>query len=231
MCGLFTARWALEALGQVDYGLYGVVGGIAMFVSFFNGVLSVSVGRFYAVSVGASQCNDEGLLQCQRWFTTALILHLVLSLILILIGYPVGQWAIGNWLKIPANKIDDCICVWRFVSLTCFISMVSVPFNAMYTAKQYIAELTIYSVVSSTLNVVFLYYMITHPGDWLIGYAFWLMLLSVVPSIIIAIRSMVVFKECRLDIAYLGHWPSIFKLLTFSGWNFFGSMGNLLKNA
>ena len=26
--GLFTARWALQALGQVDYGLYGVVGGL-----------------------------------------------------------------------------------------------------------------------------------------------------------------------------------------------------------
>ena len=26
VCGLFTARWVLEALGQVDFGLYGLVG-------------------------------------------------------------------------------------------------------------------------------------------------------------------------------------------------------------
>ena len=26
--GLFTARWALNALGEVDYGLYVVVGGL-----------------------------------------------------------------------------------------------------------------------------------------------------------------------------------------------------------
>lgn len=27
--GLFTARWVLMSLGQVDYGLFGVVGGMA----------------------------------------------------------------------------------------------------------------------------------------------------------------------------------------------------------
>lgn len=32
--GLFTARWALKALGQVDYGLWGLVGGLVGFVSF-----------------------------------------------------------------------------------------------------------------------------------------------------------------------------------------------------
>ena len=26
VCGLFTARWVLEALGQVDLGLYGLMG-------------------------------------------------------------------------------------------------------------------------------------------------------------------------------------------------------------
>lgn len=32
VCGLFTSRWVLMALGQQDYGLYGVVGGITAFI-------------------------------------------------------------------------------------------------------------------------------------------------------------------------------------------------------
>ena len=35
VCGLFTARWVLWFLGDVDYGLYGVVGGLAAFVTSF----------------------------------------------------------------------------------------------------------------------------------------------------------------------------------------------------
>ena len=52
--GLFCGRWTLMALGEVDYGLYGVVGGMTAFVSFLNGVMAGGVGRFYAVSVGAA---------------------------------------------------------------------------------------------------------------------------------------------------------------------------------
>ena len=33
VCGLFLARWVLEALGQEDFGLYGVVGGLVTFIS------------------------------------------------------------------------------------------------------------------------------------------------------------------------------------------------------
>ena len=43
------------ALGEVDYGLMGVVGGLTAFISFFVGILSGAVGRFYAISVGESQ--------------------------------------------------------------------------------------------------------------------------------------------------------------------------------
>ena len=49
--GLFTARWALQALGQVDYGLMGVVGGLAAFISFLNSLMAAAVARLYAVNV------------------------------------------------------------------------------------------------------------------------------------------------------------------------------------
>lgn len=50
--GLVTARWALEALGVADYGVMGVVGGLVGFILFFNGILAVAVGRFYAIFIG-----------------------------------------------------------------------------------------------------------------------------------------------------------------------------------
>ena len=49
---LFSACWVLEALGQSDFGLYGVVGSVILIITFLNGGLSVGVGRFYAYSIG-----------------------------------------------------------------------------------------------------------------------------------------------------------------------------------
>ena len=36
---LFISRWVLMALGQIDYGLFGVIGGMVIFVQFVNIIL------------------------------------------------------------------------------------------------------------------------------------------------------------------------------------------------
>lgn len=234
VCGLFTARWVLMSLGQVDYGLYGVIGGLTAFIAFFNTVLATSVGRFYAFSVGQMRVRGEeaqGLATCRQWFTVALVMHVCVATVLSLVGYPIGEWAVRNWLTIPPERIEACVWVWRFTCISVFAGMVGVPFQAMYTAKQYIAELTVYSFITTILNVCFGYYMISHPGDWLVRFSLWAMVLATVPSVIISLRALAVFPECRVLRGYLWHWPSIRRLVLYSGWNFFGAMGNLLRGA
>lgn len=220
-------------LGEVDYGLIGLIGGLTAFVTFFNTILTNAVGRFYAFSVGRAQLkgNEEnGLEECRQWFTVAVSLHTVLAIVLISIGYPLGVWAVKNYLVIPPERIEACVWVWRFVCITCFTGMVCIPINGMYYAKQYIAELTIYSFVTSTLNIIVLYYMLHHERDWFVVYSFWMNFLAVSPKLIISARALCIFDECRLRSGYLFHMPSLIKLLSFSFWNFFITLGLLLRN-
>lgn len=228
--GLFSARWALMALGQVDYGLYGVVGGLTAFIAFFNGLLATAVGRFYAVSIGeAEKKGAEGLETCRQWFSIAVFIHTVIPVLLMAAGYPLGEWAVRNWLTIPPDRIEESVWVFRFVCLACFVGMVNIPFQAMYTAKQYIAELTIYSFATTTLNFFFLYYMVSNPGDWLAKYAFWGMLMSVVPQLIICIRAVKVFPECRFRLHYVGSSRKFKELFCYAGWQSFGCLGAMLR--
>ena len=228
--GLFAARWVLTALGKVDYGLVGLVGGLAGFVSFLNGLLASAVGRFYAYNVGASkkiQSNSEGLEECRRWFNTALSIHSVLPVVLVAVGYPLGVWAVEHFLSIPADRIHSCVWVWRFTCVTCFVGMVNVPFQAMYTAKQEIAELTIYSFATTTLNACFLYYMVSHPGFWLTRYSAWTSFIGVAPALIIAFRAISKYPECRIVRSYLWSFDRIRQLSIFAFakfWSDFSSM-------
>lgn len=232
VCGLFTSRWVLMSLGQVDYGLFGVVGVLTGFVGFLNGLLAVSVSRFYAYSVGRARDSSgavEALEECRRWFNTALLVHTVIPVALMVVGYPIGQWAIGHWLTIPPERIEACHMVFIFSSISCFVSMVNVPFQAMYFAKQYIAELTIYSFFQTAVTTCCLYYMVTHPRDWLVGYAFIVCVIAVVPQLIISLRALRVFPECRFVRRYfidLGRLP---ELLRYVGWQAFGLTGQLMK--
>ena len=232
-CGLFTSRWVLLSLGQVDFGLYGVVGCLVVFIGFFNGVLAGANSRFYAYAIGQARSAEDkasALEECRHWFNTALAIHTAVPLVLMTIGYPVGEWAVRHWLTIPIERIDDCVWVFRCVCLSAFVGMVNVPFQAMYTAKQYIAELTIYSFATTALNVLFGYYMITHPGTWLLGYSVWMCILPVMTNIIIAVRACVVFPECLIRVSYMADFGRLKKVCAFAGWQMLGCFCGLLRS-
>lgn len=229
-CGLVAGRWTLMALGQVDYGLYGVVGGLTAFISFLNSLMAAAVGRFYAFSVGQSKVDGgEGVEVCRKWFNTALAIHTVIPVVLIVVGYPIAEWAVRNWLNIPPDRVAACVTVLRCICITCFVGMVNVPFAAMYGAKQYIAELTVYSIVQTAVNTVFLYYMVSHPGVWLERYALWCCFVHATPMIIIGWRAYVVFPECRFVRQYLFDVARFKQLFAFAAYRFGGAMCDLIN--
>ena len=230
LCGLFTARWALLALGEVDYGLYGVVGGLSFFITFFNAVLSGSVSRFYAVAIGKDgETGGEGTMECRKWFTTALALYTVLPLVAAAVCMPAGLWAVLNWLEIPPDRVGACVMVFSLVTTSAVAAMFCTPFQAMFIAKQRIAELTIYSFAQTVVNVVVVYYMVSHPRDWLADYAVYRFLLAVVPMAIIVLRAALVFPECRIVPRDLWNAGRARRILGYAAWQVFGAVGALAR--
>ena len=229
-CGLFSGRWILAALGQVDYGLWGVVGGLTAFVVFFNELMAGAVSRFYAVSVG--QCKAEyevGIRECREWFSIAVVIHTILPIILVAVGYPIGVWAVKCFLTIPSDRVIACIWVWRSVCVSCFVAMINVPFRAMYVAKQEIAELTIYSILQTLVNILVAYYMVAHPGDWLAKYAGIVCASSLLPQLCICLRAFLTFPECKISFAtnYRGR---LRELGNFVLYRFWGAGASILQN-
>ena len=99
----------------------------------------------------------------------------------------------------------------------------------MYTAHQYIAELTLYSFATTTLNAIFLYYMVTHPSVWLAKFAFWQCLLAILPNMIIAVRAHFIFQECRIVRRHLACWQNLKAMASYSLWNAWGTLGAVLR--
>lgn len=50
--GLFTSRLVLDALGVVDYGIYGLVGGIVTMFAFLNSAMSSATQRYLSFNIG-----------------------------------------------------------------------------------------------------------------------------------------------------------------------------------
>lgn len=226
VCGLISGRWVLMTLGVVDYGIFGLIGGLVAFVTFLNGILSGAVARFYALSVGKGD-----LAECRRWFSTAVSVHTVVPVLLMAVGYPLGVHAIGHWLTIPADRIGDAIWVWRFTCVGALASMVNVPFSAMFVAKQRFGEVSLYGIAATVVNVGILYFMVTHPGAWLVRLSAWCCALSVLPAVVTAIRARYLFDECRIVRAHLWSVPDVRELGGFIGWMTAGGFGLLLRDS
>ena len=231
ICGLLAGRWTLMALGEVDYGLSGLIGGMVIFITFLNTLLAGAIGRFYAYAIGEAQSNPEqGLINCQKWFNSALLIHTTIPIVLILIGYPLGEYAILKWLTIPTSRVSDCIWVWKIVCSSCFLNMVTIPFTSFYYARQYFGEITLYTTIGIFLNVLVLFYMASTPRNWLVYSVLWTSLLSTVPNLLLTIRSKWIFQECRFNWKYLWSAQRTKALFNYAGWTMFGGMGAMAKN-
>ena len=219
------------SLGDVDFGLFGLVGGLSLFVSMLNEVMASAVSRYYAVAVGEANAatDGNGVEICRKWFNSALLIHTVLPIALVCIGYPFGLLMVRNFLAIPTGSMGACVWVWRFTCVSCLVAMLNVPFRAMYTAKQEIAELTIYQVAQTVANVCFLYYMVTHPGRWLARYAAWACAVAAIPQFLIAVRAVMSYPECKLVPAYLVCRSRFMELIRFASFRFWGAISGLAE--
>ena len=134
---LYTSRIVLEALGVINYGIYQTVGGIVGLLAFLNGALSTGSSRFLTFELGKG--NTDKL---RSTFSTLLVIHICLALLIVIIGEFVGVWFIRNRLVLPNNKVAEALFVFHISILTSVFSMTQVPYTSVIIAHE---ELTIYA--------------------------------------------------------------------------------------
>jgi O-antigen/teichoic acid export membrane protein len=222
---LFSSRWVLHALGQTDYGLFSVVGSVIVFITFLNSLLSGSTSRHYAYSIGQGD-----LAELKQWFNVALSIHLCLALLLILIGWPVGEYVVSHVLSIPQARVSACLWVFRVSLVSAFISMLSVPFVAMFTARQHISELAFWGIVQSLLSFTLAWLLRYFTTDRLMCYAAGMVLIIFLIQAAQIFRARSVFTECGIE---WRHWFDRCKsrdIFSFAVWNLFGGSGVLFRD-
>lgn len=222
---LFSSRWILQALGATDFGLFGVVGSILVFITFLNGLMSGSAARHFAYSIGQGD-----FVEVHKWFNASLSLHLVIPVVLIGIGWPIAEYAIRHWLTVPPERIHACVFVFRLSLISAFTGMLSVPFMAMLNAKQRLVELAGWNVVNSLLIFVLAWMLGRLVVDELTFYAAGMVGITLFFHLTLCSRALWLFPECRLTPALWFDFARFKELGQFAGWTFIGALGTILRN-
>ncbi|MCE5187392.1 MAG: oligosaccharide flippase family protein [Planctomycetaceae bacterium] len=222
---LFSQRWAYKALGGVDFGLFNLLGSIIVFITFLNSVMAGSAARHYAFSMD----REEGA-EVNRWFNAALSMHLVFAAVLVLAGWRIGEYVITRYLTIPPERLAASLWVFRISLISAFFSMLSIPFVAMFTAKQRITDLAVWNMLYSILVFVLAWILRYVPGDRLKFYAFGMVSIVVFTQLAQILWALAAFRECRICYRQWFDKSRLKEILSFAGWTLFGNSGMLLRN-
>ncbi len=223
--GLFSMRWVLGALGQSDFGLFSVVGSIITFIVFLNGIMAGSAARHFAYSIGEGDAD-----KVNQWFNAAFSIHLILPIILIFVGWPIGEYCIAHVLTIPLDRIATSLWVFRISLLSAFFSMVTIPFSAMFTAKQHITTLAVWGTLQSVLSFIFAFLLTRMSGDRLLLYAIGIVTITIFMQVGLSVQAIIVFRECRIRRAQWFDLERFKQIFSFAGWSFIGVFGTILRN-
>ena len=220
--GIFTSRWVLIVLGDTGYGLFVLVAGLAAVAAFANLVLAGTTTRYLGVAVGIGDTSN-----LRAWFKASVILHGGAALLLVVVGYPVAEVAVRYWLTVPAERIEACVWMLRWVFLTSLASIINTPCQAMFAAKGRLAETSVWGMTYIVTNVVVLGWMVKHPGDWMVTYVAILFGAVVVSEGAVFLRAITLYPECRIGKGPLFNRDRIRQMLQFSWWRLWGEIGPL----
>lgn len=220
---LYTSRVILRVLGVEDYGVYNVVAGFVTMFGFFNSSLSNGIQRFYNFELG-----KNGVEGARRVYNMAFLIQVLLALIIVLPTEILGLWYLHNKMVIPEGRMFAAEWIFQLSLLTFVLHIIQVPYTAAVMAHErmdFYAVVSIFNVLISLAAV----FLIPHlGGDALILYGALIALIALITLVLYIGYAKKNFKEIVIEKAFR---LSLFKeMLSFSGWNIFGTLGQMMKD-
>lgn len=218
---LYAVRVTLEALGEVDYGVFNVIGSLVLSMSILTGALTSASQRFLSYHLG-----KEDYEKYSHTFTLLILTFLIFGGVLIIVGEALGYFFINKWLDIPHDRIHAAYWVFQASLLTYALGLVTIPYTSSIVSNERMDAFAVFSIVEGVVKLAIALILVHYGGDRLILYG----ILCAANGVVVFLMSMQFchskFQYCR----YVWKWDrSIFKdLLSYTGWNLFGSLSGML---
>ncbi len=213
---LFTSRVILDSLGEVNYGIYNVVGGFVAMFSILSAPLSGAIQRFLAFELGTENANN-----LKKVFSTSVSIQIIMAVSIIIITEIVGLWFLNTQMNIPVERMGAANFVLQCSIATFALNLLSLPYNATIIAHEKMSVFAYISILEAFLKLGIAYLIYISPVDQLKMYSILLLGVALTIQFIYYIYCKRKFEEAHYVLILD---KSLFKrMASFAGWNFFGS--------
>ena len=218
---LYTSRVVLATLGEVDYGIYNVVGGVVTLFTFLNFAMGCATNRFITFELGRGNREKLNIV-----FSYSVVIHITIALIILLLGETIGLWFFNTQMNIPDDRMYAASWVYQFSIFACMINIMCVPYNALITSYEKMNVYAVFSILEAVLKLVIVWILVLFGSDKLILYSILIFLVSLLMRILNQVYTIHTFKDVHFvkckDIQTLKD------IFGYAGWSLVGSLATIL---
>lgn len=212
---LYTTRLVLNSLGDVDFGIFNIVGGAIAMLGFLNAAMAGATQRFMSYTEGEGNKEKQ-----KQIFNISVILHTGIAILVGVVLLVAGYFFFHGILNIPSDRLFAAQVVYGSLIVSTMFTVMSVPYDAMLNAHENMRYYAIVGIIESLLKLAVAFAVVYTTGDKLIVYG---ILMAAIPFITLSIMRIYChrkYDECILAPCRYYNRVLMKEMTGFAGWNF-----------
>ena len=224
LISIILSRVVLDALGVSDFGLYNVVGGIVLLLNVINSSMTSTTYRYLAFEIGKKENGNPN-----KIFNTSRIIHLAFAALIVLVGEPLGELYIINYLNVASESIPDAQFVFRLSIIAAAINTIFVPNQGLLVAYEKFRATALIDIISNLVKLGLILLFIYSD-------TYRIRLYSIIMLSYTVINSLAYYMYCKkyhndVVACSLNKDRRMYKeMVSFSSWTLFGAFANVGKS-
>ena len=219
---LYTVRVVLNTLGDIDYGIFNVVGGIVVMFAFLSNTMSSASQRFFSFELGVK--NQERL---KKIFSITVTIYIGIAIVIFFLAETFGLWFLNNKMNIPVERMEAARWVYQCSIFSFIVTMFAIPYNASIIAHERMNVYAWLSIVEVLLKLLAVYLLVLFSFDKLKLYSVLILFITVIIALFYISYCARKYEECRFRLFWNAR---LFKeIVSYSGWNLFGALSSVCK--
>lgn len=213
---LYTSRIVLQTLGEQNFGIYNIVGGLVVLFTFINSAMSSGTQRHLSYEMGKPDGNVA------RIFSACLNIHATLALIIFFLSETIGLWFLNTQMNFPEERMYAVNWCYQLTILTCLLNIIRVPYNALIISNERMSFYAYMGIFEAALKLVIVYMLSLSPFDKLIIYSFLILFVTFLCNLIYVYYNKKYINNVKYE--KVSDKKLYGGLLSFSGWALLGSI-------
>jgi len=221
--GLYTSRIILDKLGEVDYGIYNVVGGFVTMFTVVSGTMTTATQRYLSFEIGKKEKGDV-----RSIFSTMVWIHILIAIIVLILGETIGVWFLNTHMNFPPERYEAANWVFQYSLLAFLLKVCMAPYTGALIAYEKMSAFAYFSILEAILKLAICYVITITIFDKLSVYACLITATQIGLMACYYFYCKKHFEQCKVNLKLNRQYIS--SIFSFFGWNLIGALAMVLKD-